>query len=207
MIKADHRWFFVWFIKLYTAVNLKLYFRKVVIDGDLDLPSELPVLLVGNHFSWWDGFFAYYLNEKVFRRKFHVMMLEEQLLPRMFLNKAGAYSIKKASRTVIESINYSSELLSARGNLVVIYPQGEIESQYNFPVRFERGIERIIRNARGDFSIVFYTAFVDWFSSKRPVLTFRLSRYEGNDRPSHDELEAAFNRHMYESMSKQIPEK
>ena len=101
MIEANHRWFYVWFIRVYTAVNLRLNFRKIIIEGDTVVPEDKPLLLVGNHFSWWDGFFAYYLNYTLWRRKFHVMMLEEQLEKRMFLNKVGAYSVKRGSRSEI----------------------------------------------------------------------------------------------------------
>lgn len=204
MIKANHKKFYVWFIRFYTAINLKIYFKKVVVEGDLSLPRDRAILLIGNHFSWWDGFFAYYLNYTRFQRKFHVMMLEEQLAPRMFLNKAGAYSIRRSSRTVIDSINYSSALLSDKNNIVVVFPQGEIESQYRHPVTFERGIERILRNAKGEISIVFYAATVDWFSSKRPVLTFRLCEYKPGSTPSHSDIEQAYNRHLEETISNQF---
>jgi 1-acyl-sn-glycerol-3-phosphate acyltransferase len=204
LIRANHKQFYVWFIRFYTAINLKIYFKKVVVEGELSLPRDRAVLLIGNHFSWWDGFFAYYLNYTLFHRKFHVMMLEEQLVPRMFLNKAGAYSIKRSSRTVIDSINYSSALLSQKDNLVVVFPQGEIESQYRFPVKFERGIERILRNVKGEIIIVFYAATVDWFSSKRPVLTFRLCEYKPTSTPTHSDIEDAYNRHLEETISNQF---
>jgi hypothetical protein len=51
-------------------------------------------------------------------------MPEEQLATRMFLNKAGAFSIKPGSRSAIESLNYASSLLYEPENLVVVFPQG-----------------------------------------------------------------------------------
>ncbi|MFO7575569.1 MAG: lysophospholipid acyltransferase family protein [Bacteroidales bacterium] len=207
MIEANHRRFFVWFIKVYTSVNLRLSFRKVVVEGDTVVPADKPLLLIGNHFSWWDGFFAYYLNDILWRRKFHVMMLEEQLQTRLFLNKVGAYSVRRGSRSVIDSLNYTSRLLKTPGNLVVIYPQGEISSLYTYPVRFERGIDRIIRSAGPGITVLFYVALVDWFSSKKPSLTFRLRKFEYVGTPGHDELEEAFNRLIADSIAAQIPEK
>jgi 1-acyl-sn-glycerol-3-phosphate acyltransferase len=207
MIEANHRRFFVWFIKVYTLVNLRLSFRKVVIEGDTVMPADRPLLLIGNHFSWWDGFFAWHLNDTLWKRKFHVMMLEEQLQTRMFLNKAGAYSVRRGSRSVIDSLNYTSRLLRTAANLVVIYPQGEISSLYTYPVRFERGIDRIIRSAGPDITVLFYVALVDWFSSKKPSLTLRLRRFEYTGTPGHDALEEAYNRLLADSIAAQIPEK
>jgi 1-acyl-sn-glycerol-3-phosphate acyltransferase len=207
MIASRHKPFWIWFIRIYTAVNLKLSFSKVTVewDGLAPPPPGRAVLLIGNHFSWWDGFFAYYLNYSIFRRKFHVMMLEEQLAVRMFLNKAGAYSIKRGSRTVIDSLRYTASLLSGRDNLVVLFPQGQIQSQYRYPVKFERGIERIINSAEYDYPIIFYVAAVDWFSSKKPVLTFRLSEFVPERPVTHAAVEQAFNTHLEASLNKQIP--
>lgn len=205
MIKASHKPFFVWFFRVYTSLNLRLHFSRVVIEGDTGPAEGRSILLIGNHFSWWDGFFALWLNERVWRLKFHVMMLEEQLSGRMFLNKTGAYSIRKGSRSVIDSLNYTSQLLSVPGNLVVMYPQGEIESQYTGYVQFERGIERILRNVRGNCSIMFYTALIDWYSSKKPVLTIRIKRYPPEGSAGHSSLESAFNEHLEASKALQKP--
>ncbi len=109
IIKSRHRLFFTWFFRIYSIQMIRWHFRKVTINGEFQ-DRGLPVMLIGNHFSWWDGFIANFLNIKVFHRKFHVMMLEEQLNSRRFLNKAGAYSIKKGSRSVIESMQYTVEL-------------------------------------------------------------------------------------------------
>lgn len=204
MIEANHRWFYVWFIRVYTAVNLRLNFRKIIIEGDTVVPEDKPLLLVGNHFSWWDGFFAYYLNYTLWRRKFHVMMLEEQLEKRMFLNKVGAYSVKRGSRSVFDSLNYSSQLLKTASNMVIIYPQGEISSLYSYPVRFERGVERIIRGAGPDTTVLFYVALVDWFSWKKPTVVLRLRRFDYSGTPGHAELEEAFNRLIADSIDAQI---
>ncbi len=204
MIEANHRRFFVRFINIYTRVNLWLSFRRVIVEGDTAVPDDKPLLLIGNHFSWWDGFIACYLNYSLWKRKFHVMMLEEQLKTRMFLNKAGAYSVRRGSRSVIDSINYSSRLLKERSNMVVIYPQGEISSLYTFPVRFERGIERIIRGAGPGITVLFYVALVDWFSSKKPTLTIRLRKFDNSGATGHAELEEAFNRLLADSIAAQI---
>lgn len=205
MIKASHKPFFVWFFRVYTSLNLRLHFSRVVIEGDTGPAEGRSILLIGNHFSWWDGFFALWLNERVWRLKFHVMMLEEQLSGRMFLNKTGAYSIRKGSRSVIDSLNYTSQLLSVPGNLVVMYPQGEIESQYINQVKFERGIERILRSVRGSYSIFFYTALVDWYSAKKPALTIRIKKYKQDGPADHASIEAAFNEHLEASIALQKP--
>lgn len=204
MIQARHHPFYVWFFRHYSNLMIRKDFSKIHIIGEVHC-GDRAILMIGNHFSWWDGFFANYLNNKLFRRTFHVMMLEEQLRPRMFLNKAGAFSIEPGSRSVVSSIRYAAELLLNNENILVMYPQGQIQSLYNQTFRFEKGISKIMAFAGNPgCSIVFYAAMVDYFSSRKPSLDFYLKQYDYGDSFLPDNLERAFNEHFQESVSKQM---
>ena len=180
-------------------------FRNVRIVPVLAATGK-PILMIGNHFSWWDGFFACYLNQEIFHKKLHIMMLEEQLRPRMFLNKAGAYSIRKGSRDALESLKYTAGLMNDPGNLAVLYPQGEFESVYTFPVRFENGMEKIAGFAQNEFELVFYAALIDYFSYRKPTLTIYLEQANPADAGSARLLESAYNSFLAFCISKQRPE-
>jgi 1-acyl-sn-glycerol-3-phosphate acyltransferase len=203
VIKARHTPFFVRFFSLYSKNGLKRHFHTVEFECSINSAGR-PVLMIGNHFSWWDGFIAYRLNDLFFHKKFHVMMLEEQLAPRLFLNKAGAFSIKRNSRSVIESLNYASSLLHEPENIVFVYPQGTITSLHRRPVKFEKGTERIIDGASKKLMILFYVALPDWYSEKKPSLTVRVTEFPAEDR-STPAMEEAYNRFLDECISKQIP--
>jgi 1-acyl-sn-glycerol-3-phosphate acyltransferase len=203
VIKARHIPFFVKFFSRYSRNGLKRNFHNVRFDCNIDAYGR-PVLLIGNHFSWWDGFIAYRLNDLCLHKKFHVMMLEEQLSKRLFLNKAGAFSIKRGSRSVIESLNYASMLLHEPEDIVVVYPQGTITSVHRRPVVFEKGTERIIDGASKKLMILFYAALPDWFSEKKPGLTVRVTEYTSEDRSSSS-IEKAYNQFLDECVSKQVP--
>lgn len=171
---------------------IRWHFRQVSIHGNFQ-DKGLPVLLIGNHFSWWDGFIANLLNIRIFHRKFHIMMLEEQLSARMFLNKAGAFSIKKGSRSVMESIQYTVELLGRKENLVVLYPQGEFESIYKIPVSFENGVSVIISGLKNEYQLIFYVALVDYFAHRKPSLRIYISEVPAGPALDKQMLESAYN--------------
>ena len=176
MIKACHHWFYKYFFDVYTHRKMKANFHKVEIAGQWS-KSNKATLLIGNHISWWDGFWTLYLNKHFIGKRFHVMMLEEQLSKRKPLSKVGAYSINPGSRSVIDSINYTAQLLENGQNCVVLYPQGKINSMYQCQIGFEKGIEKILAKSPS-VQVLFYVALVDYFSEPKPLLTFYLKEID-----------------------------
>jgi 1-acyl-sn-glycerol-3-phosphate acyltransferase len=207
MIKARHKRFWIWFIRSYIAINRRLCFRAVEIKGDTLVPAGKPVLIIANHFSWWDGFFLFLLNDRKLKRKFHIMMLEEQLKTRMFLNKVGAYSVNRSSRSLLQSLRYTSHLLSEVNNLVVLFPQGEIESQHKRELKFARGVDTILGQCAEKPAIIFTAAVTDWFSSKKPSVNIYMRDYHYNGDETYRRIESDYNSFFQECRNQQIPEK
>ena len=132
------------------------------------------------------------------------MMLEEQLKKRMFLNKAGAFSIKKNTRSIIETLEYTAGLLQNPQNMVAVYPQGEIASLYHYPVKFEKGILHVLKKTKA-IQIIFYAALIDYFSKRKPDLNFYLEEFHFHPGISVTEIEDAFNAHLLNSIQSQKP--
>jgi 1-acyl-sn-glycerol-3-phosphate acyltransferase len=205
MIPARHTSFHVRFFDFYSRWMIRSHFSRVRIISEIKASSN-PVLMIGNHFSWWDGFIACYINREVFRKKLHIMMLEDQLKPRMFLNKAGAYSIKRGSRDALASLNYTSELLEKADSLVVMYPQGEFQSVYQYPVAFGKGIELVSKRTGREIQLVFYAALIDYFSERKPSLTIYLKEVPQSLAGTATGLESAYNDFLKNCYSRQKPQ-
>lgn len=191
MIKARHTAFHTWFFNWYTRYLLRKNFHEVNIVPPQQAENAKendPVLLIGNHFSWWDGFIALYLNQVIYSKKFHVMMLEDELRARPFLAKTGAFSINKGSRTALESIAYAKNLLQDDQNLLVMYPQGKFYSIYDQNFIFEKGINRLLTPTPTRVSICFYAGLVEYFSNKKPSLFLYHQRVDPIDVPDHEKL-------------------
>ena len=204
MIPARHLAVYVWFFNLYTRWMLKRHFQRVVLHGEIAIPGG-AVMMIGNHFSWWDGFIACYINQKVFRKKLHIMMLEEQLRERMFLSKAGAYSIKKGSSTMVRSLEYTADLLKDGNNLVVLYPQGKFSSVYQFPIRFQKGITLVAAKTGEGRRLFLYAALVDYFENRKPTLSVYLKEIPFAVAHSARGFEDAYNEFLLDCMQKQQP--
>ncbi len=108
-------------------------------------------------------------------------MLEKQLQKHWYFQYTGGYSIKKNSRSVLDSLNYSVELLRQAENMVVMFPQGKIHSLYQNKIVFEKGIERIVEHIAPDTQILFVANLVDYLSDSKPNLYIYVKAYLAKD--------------------------
>lgn len=202
MIKARHTYTGKLVCNFFSGYKLNNAFKTVSIHGDVQ-DNNLPVLMIANHFSWWDGFIQYRLNNHTFKRRFHVMMLEEQLSENMILNKGGAFSVRKNSRQIIDSLNYTVNLLKDKENLVLIFPQGKIESIYTSYFTFENGLNYLFKHIRNDIQLIFNVNLIDYFSEKQPSLNIYYKKYIYSDSPDLKTIEDDFNCYSKECQSLQ----
>jgi 1-acyl-sn-glycerol-3-phosphate acyltransferase len=192
IIKARHHWFYYPFFKYYSRWMPRKDFKKITIRRQVE-DRGLPLLMIGNHTSWWDGFIGQYINLEMFDRKVYIMMLEEQLRRRMFLNKTGAYSIRKGHRSMLESLQYTVEILSDDRNMAILFPQGRIHSMTDLPVKFEPGWHRIFTLLHQPIQVIFFITLFDFFSHRRPELDIYLYDYDYLGK-SLEEMNRDFNR-------------
>ena len=201
MIKSRHHKPTLWFFDLYFRWKMKFHFRKIEIIGD-QVDPEKPVLLLQNHFSWWDGYWSLYLSKRFFKKKFHVMMLEEQLKKHMFINRCGAFSVRKNSKDLFHSLHYALQIIEKSENLVCFFPQGGIQSQYLSTIRFEKGASWLLKRTKQQLQVFFCVTLVDYFSKPKPILRFYLKSYDGDQ--STEALEDGYNAFRNGCIEKQI---
>lgn len=199
IIEPKHNFFIDRFFKNYSLRRINKVFEKVEVNGSFKNQNK-PLFVISNHTSWWDGFWIMYLNLKYFHRKFHFMMLEEQLKKYWFFNYCGGYSVNKKSKTIIETLKYTLKLLKDKNNMVLIFPQGGIQSSYQKDITFEKGIEWIVKRAP-NIQIIQVANLVDYFSKQKPSLYIYLKEVNLN---SNYTLEELYNQFYSNSIEKQI---
>ena len=193
ILKAKHHRliypFFRWFSCWYTQRR----FHEVIIKGSFK-DQRKGILLIANHISWWDGFWAVYLNESLFKRKFHFMMLREQLEQHRYFNHSGGFSVQKNSKDILESLHYAAELLTQPNHLVLLFPQGEIQSIYTQDIDFQKGTEYVIRKIGNEQAqIIWMVNLVDYGSNPKPTLTIYFKTYEQSKNMTTEALQKAYN--------------
>jgi 1-acyl-sn-glycerol-3-phosphate acyltransferase len=95
MIQARHTKWAEWIFIPYISHLLSRSFYSVRLLGNMpETDKNLPLVLLPNHSTWWDGFFVHLLNRKIFEREIFLMMLKSQLEKFSFFSRLGAFGVE-----------------------------------------------------------------------------------------------------------------
>ena len=178
------------------------HFAKISYLNNPSIDPDKACLVLMNHYSFNDGAILHRLNRQILKKQFRVMVVEDQLKAFIPLRYVGCFSVKKASREVIESLSYAAELLADPGNMLGIYPQGEVYSQHLECIHFENGLSVILKKSSGKtFQVIFGVTLLDYLDSFKPHARVYLQEYNGERDLS--EMELAYNIFFAECKAKQ----
>lgn len=177
MIEAEHKYWARSIFNIYIKRELKKYFSNFFLVNEFPvIPDNAGLIITPNHISWWDGFFIDYICRKSSNRKFHIMMLEEQLRKYSFFKKLGAYSIKpESSVSIKETAKYTRRIIEDASNLAVIYPQGEIEPYEKRPLTIKEGLKLFANNSSIELFIMPVGFKIQYYNEKLPAIAARFA--------------------------------
>lgn len=114
---------------------------------------DTPMIVFGNHSSWWDAHMAMAANEERWRTDGYVMIEETQLKRYGFFRFAGGFSVSRSDpRSALVSLNYAVDALAGgQRRMLLIFPQGEILANDVRPLELQQGTGYIVKKvvARG----------------------------------------------------------
>ena len=203
MIRNQNNFFIRWILHNYTQWIVSRHFHEII-HNQIEVDPHKSVLLIANHFSFWDSLILYVINQKVLKKTFHVMVREDTTLHLKYVRYGGAFSINKKSKGMLESLDYAAELLDDPQNLVLIFPQGKLYSNFVNEINFEKGIMKIIQKAEGSFQLLFATTFIQYFKHKKQSVTVYLKQEEYTGK-NFEDIKNAYQKH-YENTKLQQTE-
>jgi 1-acyl-sn-glycerol-3-phosphate acyltransferase len=177
MVRNQKNFIIRWILHVYVRWIVNRHFNELLFDK-IAIDENKSILVIANHFSYWDSLVLYLIGRKLFLKKFHVMVREDTTLHMRHLKYAGAFSVKKKSRDMLESLDYAAELLNDPQNLVLIFPQGKLYSNFVNRINFEKGVMKVMEKAEGKFQLVFAAMFIQYMKHKKPTATVYLKKQE-----------------------------
>ncbi|HWW41257.1 1-acyl-sn-glycerol-3-phosphate acyltransferase [Pedobacter sp.] len=170
---------------------------------DLNVKEDEAILLLSNHFSWWDGFVMVYLNKRVFKKQFHVLVTGEDYKKQWFLKYFGGFAPEQKGKDVVETLLYAGHLLDDPLNLVLLFPQGKLHSGHVGSITFEKGIMQVLNASKKKFQVVFSATLCDYFNQRKPQMRTYLKEWEAEEYVSLQLLKSEYNKHYDHALKQQ----
>ena len=190
--------FFSW----YTGYLIRRDFGGYSYD-ELSVADDEAILLLANHFSWWDGLLLFQLNRLVFKKDFHILVGQTDFEKRWFLKYLGAFSPSSTGKDTVATLRYAGQLLDNPANLVLLFPQGKLYSAHVTAVNFEKGVMQVVNASQKKFKIIFAATFADYFASRKPRIKTALQCWEAEEYVSLQLLKSEYNKHYTKTLKEQ----
>lgn len=114
-------------------------------------------------------------------------MLEKQLKKFWFFKYLGAYSLDQVKpKSIIDTANYTCDLVNNPENFSIIYPQGEIEAFEKRPLTIKNGIRFFVRNLKSEFYILPVGFKIEYFNEKYPAVIARFGKLLSGEVIEHE---------------------
>lgn len=188
----------------------KRRFNKMLIHEEgIVIKPGYSYILMCNHFSFWDGFWAFYLARKIFwgkgrMQRMYIMSLKKQMEKNRWLRYCGSFSVDPGKRSITESFDYAAEVLSQPGNLLMFFPQGKLESCHVRNIQFEAGLFEIMSRVKGNCQLIWSSNIIEYFESVKPTVHFNLLDCGTNDDFNFDTVKQQINKHHLTSLQRTV---
>lgn len=183
-------------------------FRKLQVHPVPVKPGH-SVLLMCNHFSFWDGFLGNYLafyalHQQQPMRACYVMSVEKQLQMNPWMRWFGSFSVAPGKRRMMESVDYAAALLDTPGNILLFFPQGNLESCHVRDIVFQDGLNHIVPRIKGKCQLIWSSNIVEYFESTRPSVRFNLLDCGTNETFDFERIRQAVNQFHQGSLDAEL---
>ncbi|PJJ80106.1 hypothetical protein CLV57_3250 [Mucilaginibacter auburnensis] len=187
---------------------LKRRFNKLVIRP-VDIKPGHSYILMCNHFSFLDGFLAFYLCGKVLwkpglMRRLYIMSVKKQMEKNPWLRYCGSFSVEPGKFSMLESFDFIGEKLSEPGNLFLYFPQGNLESMHIPDIEFQDGINEVVQRVKGKCQLLWCSTVVEYFESSKPSVYFDMLDCGTVEEYNFKQLVEKVNTHHKQALQSQI---
>jgi len=121
-----------------------------------------------------------------------------------WLKYAGSFSVDPGKKSVAESLSSAASLLNEPGNLLIFYPQGELESAYVRHIDFKDGLYEIATRTKGNCQLIWSSILTEYFEGYKPSVYFNLLDCGTNKDFDFEVLKRTINTHHLNAIKRNI---
>ncbi len=172
-IRAPHPWFSRWFSG-YAAKRLRRHFHRVrLLDGEsLSDPKDRPLVIYGNHPSWWDPMAALAIKPIFYPNREAYAPIDAEMLERYGVFKSlGFFGVERDSvRGVAGFLDHAEAILRRPRSMLFLTPQSRFADVRERPVRLQRGIAHLAARVPETVFVPLAMELTYWEESKPELL-------------------------------------
>ena len=159
----------LWFFRVIVRLWFWVHFRAVRVSGVERLRGVTgPLIVFGNHSSWWDPMIAVLLGMRLLPGRSHFAPMDASSLKKQWiLQRIGIFPVELGSaRGGAQFLRTSLAILAARG-VVWVTPQGRFADVRERPLGFKPGLAALAARVPGCTLIPLATEYGFW-NERRP---------------------------------------
>ncbi len=161
------------FFRLITRVWFQLHFDQVLTLNTLPFSSAdptAPLIVYGNHSSWWDPMIAVLLAAKLAPGRNHFAPMDEtSLAHNRLLGRVGIFPVDIHSPRGARQFLQTSTAIAQQNGVLWITPQGRFADTREQPLAFKPGLAALLnRLPPGCTLLPLATEYTHW-NSRLPV--------------------------------------
>ncbi len=139
-------------------------------QASFDIGTETPLMVYGNHPSWWDPMIAHFLNRTLMvGRQFYAPIDHAALQKYRVLGKLGFYGVDlESNRGAAEFLQRSMSIISSPGTAIWLTPEGRFVDARDHGQPLMPGLAHLCKKADSGHAIPLALEYVFW-DEKLPV--------------------------------------
>lgn len=158
---------------------IKRHFHAVAIERqsriENDLDASQPLIVYGNHPSWWDPLIAHFLNHTLFStRQFYAPIDEEALEHYRVLGKLGFYGVRlNTTSGAAAFLKQSRAILECGGTSIWITPEGQFADVRDHSAQLMPGLAHLCTRIKRGWALPLALEYVFW-DERLPVVLAKM---------------------------------
>ncbi|MGI9470127.1 MAG: lysophospholipid acyltransferase family protein [Rubripirellula sp.] len=158
---------------------LKRHFHAIAVDKEsrdkLDIQEDEPLLVYGNHPSWWDPLIAHFLNQSLFpTRQFYAPIDAEALEQYQVFGKLGFYGVRLNTTSGAGAfLKQSMGILNAGQTAIWITPEGRFSDVRDHSAPLMPGLAHLCTRMKRGKVLPLALEYVFW-EERLPVCLVKL---------------------------------
>ncbi|MGB7326775.1 MAG: lysophospholipid acyltransferase family protein [Rubripirellula sp.] len=158
---------------------LRRHFHAIAVDREscsgATLCSDGPLVVYGNHPSWWDPMVAHFLNRTLFAgRQFRAPIAAEALARYKVLGKLGFYGVQMDSKSgAARFLKQSNQILDSSDSAIWVTPEGRFADARDHREELMPGLAHLCARRSNGWVLPLALEYVFW-DERLPVCLARM---------------------------------